>query len=82
MQWETVVQKFSQLSIPYTTAQLRKDIVDAVANLEAISITNLTRLLAQVHIPSNAVSDADSKEHVLRLAQHNQRRTEPVHSSH
>ena len=65
MQWETIVQKFSQLSAPYATAQLRTHIVDTVANLETIPITNLTRLLAQVHIPSMTISDTDHKEHVL-----------------
>lgn len=48
MTWETVVDKFERLSRPYTTAELRQQIAGAVAEMETISATDLTALLAQV----------------------------------
>jgi len=48
MRWETVVHKFEQLSEPYTDASLRREIVEAVANLESIKVIDLTRLLGHV----------------------------------
>lgn len=48
MRWETVVQKFDRLSAPYADAALRREIIDAAANLESIQVTDLTRLLARV----------------------------------
>lgn len=51
MRWETVVQKFDNLSTPYTTATLRQNIVSAVSNLESIQVAELTRLLEQVQVP-------------------------------
>jgi 2-methylcitrate dehydratase len=48
MGWDHVVEKFERLSTPYTDARLRRDIVAAVANLEALSVSELARLLAQV----------------------------------
>src|SRR5262249_16654887 len=50
MSWETVVGKFEHLSAPYSDASLRREIIDAVANLEAIQALDLTRLLAQVQL--------------------------------
>src|SRR5262245_55956188 len=50
-QWETVVHKFERLNTPYTDASLRGEIIDAVAALDTISVAELIRLLAQVHIP-------------------------------
>jgi len=49
MRWETVVHKFERLSEPYTQASLRREIVEAVANLETIKVIELTRLLARVY---------------------------------
>ncbi len=46
MRWETVVQKFERLSEPYISEPLRKEIVETVANLEAVQISDLMRLLA------------------------------------
>lgn len=48
MRWETVVQKFERLSGARADASLRREIVGAVANLETIQVSDLTRLLAQV----------------------------------
>lgn len=48
MRWETVKQKFEQLSAASTTPAWRARTVDAVAHLETRSITELTQLLAQV----------------------------------
>jgi len=47
MHWETVVKKFERLSEPYTTPMLRREIVEAVARLDAIRIADLTSLLSQ-----------------------------------
>jgi len=48
MGWETVTRKFERLSAPYADRELRRTIIDAVANLEAIQVTDLTRLLSEV----------------------------------
>ncbi|KKO19864.1 MAG: 2-methylcitrate dehydratase [Candidatus Brocadia sp.] len=50
IRWETVVQKFERLSSPYTDAPLRREIIDAVANLDSIQIAYLMRLLAKVQV--------------------------------
>jgi 2-methylcitrate dehydratase len=51
MRWETLYQKFERLSLPFTDTTLRHEIADAVANLESISVRDLTRLLEQVKLP-------------------------------
>lgn len=48
MGWEAVVQKFEHLSGPYSDAALRREIVDAIARLEHLPVTELTQLLARV----------------------------------
>ena len=48
MQWETVVHKFERLSEPLTQASWRREIVEAVANLETIQVVELARLLARI----------------------------------
>lgn len=48
MRWETLLDKFERLSRPYTDAALRREIADAVAHLDAIPVSDLTRLLARV----------------------------------
>ncbi len=48
MRWTSVIEKFERLSRPYTDASLRKEIIDAVAHLETIRVTDLTNLLAKV----------------------------------
>jgi 2-methylcitrate dehydratase len=53
MRWETVVRKFEVLAEPYADAPLRRQIADAVANLEAISTADLMGLLAKVRAPGS-----------------------------
>jgi 2-methylcitrate dehydratase len=48
MQWDGAVTKFSQLTSPFISSDLRQDIVDHVHNLENIPVSELTRLLEQV----------------------------------
>jgi hypothetical protein len=43
-----VTRKFERLSAPYADRELRRTIIDAVANLEAIQVIDLTRLLSEV----------------------------------
>ena len=52
MSWQTVVQKFEGLSGSVSTPALRRQIVDAVANLDQIPISALTDPLAQVRLDS------------------------------
>src|SRR5262249_41411119 len=47
MSWETVTRKFERLSAPYIDHKLRREIIDAVANLEGIQAPDLTRLLGR-----------------------------------
>src|SRR5215470_13499715 len=53
MSWEAVARKFERLSAPYADRELLRVIIDAVANLEAIHVTDLTRLLGEVQNRSN-----------------------------
>jgi 2-methylcitrate dehydratase len=48
MPWETVVRKFDALSRQHADASLRRQIAEAVAELESIAVSDLTRLLAKV----------------------------------
>jgi 2-methylcitrate dehydratase len=48
MKWETVARKFDRLSEPYIDAESRREIIDAVANLEEIETCDLTRLLGRI----------------------------------
>ncbi len=50
MSWSSVTKKFETLAAPYAPALLRRDIVDAVGNLESIPISRLADLLAQTGI--------------------------------
>ena len=52
MSWETVAQKFAQLSAPYAVDAQRREIIDAIANLEAIEVADLARLLGKVQVES------------------------------
>jgi 2-methylcitrate dehydratase len=49
MRWESVVQKFEQLSARYADAALRREIIEAVSHLDTIRVTDLTHRLARVH---------------------------------
>ena len=53
MSWETVAGKFEHLSAPYADVRLRREIIDAVANLEAIQVADLARLLAKVQLTAS-----------------------------
>jgi 2-methylcitrate dehydratase len=48
MSWENAVKKFERLSAPYTDRALRREIEEAVANLETIQVAELTRLFTKV----------------------------------
>lgn len=46
MLWERAVEKFERLAAPYMERSLCREIVSAVSNLEAIQVSDLTKLLA------------------------------------
>ena len=46
MSWERAVEKFERLGAPYAERPLCGEIVSAVSNLEAIQVSDLTKLLA------------------------------------
>lgn len=48
MRWETVVGKFERLTESHADVALRRQIIEAVAGLEGITVRDLTALLAQV----------------------------------
>ncbi|WP_340103606.1 MmgE/PrpD family protein [Rhodohalobacter sp. 8-1] len=48
MSWETIIQKFEKLAEPFTTADLREEIINTVQNFEEHSVDDLTQLLAKV----------------------------------
>ena len=50
MSWERAVEKFERLAAPYTERSLCREIVSAVSNLEAIQVSDLTKLLAGVKV--------------------------------
>ena len=47
LRWETVTQKFERLSTPYLGSPLRREIVEQVAHLEEIQVSELVRLLGK-----------------------------------
>ena len=51
MGWEKAEAKFDRLSAPYVEKPLRKEIVEAVANLENLYVTDLTKLLEKIPDP-------------------------------
>lgn len=51
MRWETVQNKFEDLSEPYTDTILRDEIVDAVLTIESARVQDITGLLSRVKIP-------------------------------
>ncbi|MDR7435034.1 MAG: MmgE/PrpD family protein [Armatimonadota bacterium] len=53
MRWETVVNKFRKLSAPFADESLQAEIIDAIANLEAIQVSELTRLLEKVRVSTH-----------------------------
>ena len=54
MRWETVIKKFERLSEPYVGRPLREKIVDCVAHLEDIHVSDLMGLLG---LPSSGNPD-------------------------
>jgi 2-methylcitrate dehydratase len=50
--WETVYDKFEKLTAPYADAGLRKQIVDAVAAIDEIQVSDLTTTLSKVPDPT------------------------------
>ena len=48
MNWETIIQKFEKLAVPFTTANLREEIINTVQNFEEHNVNELTELLAKV----------------------------------
>ncbi len=48
MGWPALVSKFERLAGPYADSDLRREIVAAVENLDAIKVSDLTSLLARV----------------------------------
>ena len=50
MAWDAAVQKFERLSRPSVLGSARRNIVDAVANLEDIQAVDLARLLGREHV--------------------------------
>ncbi len=53
MRWETVVEKFDRLSSPFADRVLRREIVDAVRDIENLPIADLMALLAKVSSTDN-----------------------------
>ncbi len=51
MSWNTATQKFARLAEPFTSPELRQQISNAVATLEAQPVQTLIDLLAQVRHP-------------------------------
>ncbi len=51
MSWDTAVAKFDRLSSPYVDADLRKEIVEVVSNLEHRPVADLVNLLGRIRNP-------------------------------
>jgi 2-methylcitrate dehydratase len=51
--WETVHQKFDNLSSRYADASLRREIAEAVPRLEEIQVADLMRMLGRVRVPAS-----------------------------
>jgi len=60
MRWETVVEKFETLSRPYTSENVRREIVEAVSALEFIQVRELLSLLSHVQVPGSKVPEPDT----------------------
>ncbi|HVB99547.1 MAG TPA: MmgE/PrpD family protein [Candidatus Dormibacteraeota bacterium] len=50
MSWEETFQKFERLTEPYAISQLRRSIADTVKSLDAIPVSDLTRLFGDVGV--------------------------------
>src|SRR5688572_15849303 len=49
MRWDTVVEKFEQLSQARISLQLQREIEEAVANLDNVQVSDLTSLLGKIN---------------------------------
>ncbi|MGK7368979.1 MAG: MmgE/PrpD family protein, partial [Candidatus Halalkalibacterium sp. M3_1C_030] len=49
MSWDTIIEKFEDLAEPYTSPDLREKIVKTVREFEKHKVTDLMKLLADVH---------------------------------
>jgi len=54
MRWETVLQKFDRLAESYAESSLRREIAQAVAELEKVQISDLMKILGRVKAPAPA----------------------------
>ena len=52
MSWETIIQKFEGLAQPYTSKELRTQIVETVQDFEQYAVADLMELLTKVKIES------------------------------
>ena len=52
MSWETIIAKFEGLAEPYTSKELRDQIVKTVKNFEQYSVSELMKLLTKVKLES------------------------------
>jgi 2-methylcitrate dehydratase len=54
--WDLVQRKFEQLSNPYASLRLQREIVDRVAEIENTRISELSALLARVGVPKRVAA--------------------------
>jgi 2-methylcitrate dehydratase len=54
--WDQVQRKFEQLSNPYASLRLQREIVDRVAEIENTRISELSALLARVGVPERVAA--------------------------
>lgn len=59
---ENVLRKFEQLTMPYTTQELRDSISSVIQQLETIEVPTLTHLLGQVKLPHNLGKPSGNEE--------------------
>lgn len=52
MSWDTIIKKFEGLAAPYTSKELRTQIINAVQNFERSSVSDLMNLLTEVELES------------------------------
>ncbi len=52
MSWETIIRKFEGLAEPYTSKELREEIVETVQNFEQYSVSDLMKLLTKTELES------------------------------
>jgi len=60
MSWEMAFEKFERVATASTTSSARRSIADAVKNLDAINVRDLTGLLHDLGAPKKNVQKASS----------------------